>query len=89
MTSEQVSKSRHHWIGKAFLGADEAEQALYRLGLVRRAGLDASDELRRRRLIPMVLAEIWRRAGEEKRSTRVPSSGTKMAVRRGTKTFVP
>jgi len=89
MTSEQVSKSRHHWIGKAFLGTDEAEQALYRLGLVRRAGLDASDELRRRRLIPMVLAEIWRRAGEEKRSTRVPSSGTKMAVRRGTKTFVP
>lgn len=89
MSSQQISKSGHYGIGKAFLGAREAERAYYRLGLVRRAGLDASDETRRRRLIPMVLAEIERRAGKKDRPARVRSSGTASAERRGARVLVP
>jgi hypothetical protein len=88
MSSKQISKSRHYWIAKAFLGAAEAEWAFYRLGLIRRAGLDSSDELRRRRLIPMVLAEIWRRARKKDRSPRVWSSSTENAERRGVRLLV-
>ena len=44
------------------LTAFEAEWALYRLGFIRRTWHSTSDELRRRRLTPMVLAEIRRRS---------------------------
>jgi hypothetical protein len=89
MSSQQISKSGHYWIGKAFLGAREAEWAYYRLGLVRRARLDTSDETRRRRLIPMVLAEIQRRASKKDRPARVRPSGTENADRRSVKVLVP
>jgi hypothetical protein len=44
------------------LTAYEGEWALYRLGFIRRTSLSTSDELRGRRLAPMVRAEIRRRS---------------------------
>lgn len=88
MSSHQILKSGHYWIGKALLGAREAEWAYYRLGLIRRRALDTSDETRRRRLIPMVLAEIERRAPKNDRPARVRLSGTENADRRSVKVLV-
>lgn len=83
MSSKEISKSRHYWIAKAFLGAPEAEWAYYRLGLIGGAGRDTGEELRRRRLIPMVLAEIERRARKEDRAGPGVPSGMKIAGWRG------
>ena len=62
LSANQIAQASHYAIAKAFLGASEAEWAYYRLGLIRPAGPGSSDDVRRRRLIPMVLAEMERRA---------------------------
>ena len=80
LSSKEISKSRHYWVAKAFLGASEAEWAYYRLGLIGRAGSKiSSDGLRRRRLIPMVQAEIERRARRKDAVAERALSGTEVA----------
>ena len=79
MSSKEISKSHHYWVAKAFLGASEAEWAYYRLGLIGRPGREVSDELRRRRLIPMAQAEIERRARRKGGVAGRASSGTAVA----------
>ena len=60
--------SRLHRYPRAFMlrAAWEAEWALYRLGFIRRPWKFTSDELRGRRLAPMVRAEIRRRLRPER-----------------------
>jgi hypothetical protein len=52
----------HYHLARKFLGAREAEQAYWELGYFGTPrSVASSDELRRRRLIPMVLSEIRQR----------------------------
>jgi len=52
----------HYGLAKTFLGAHEADLAYYYLGHIGRPGvLSSPDRLRRRRLIPIVRAELRRR----------------------------
>lgn len=53
----------HYQLAKRFIGAREAEQAYWELGYRGQSRfLLSSDEIRRRRLIPMILSEVRRRA---------------------------
>ena len=52
----------HYHLARKFIGAKEAEQAYWELGhRGHPRGLLSSDEMRRRRLIPMILSEVRRR----------------------------
>ncbi len=52
----------HYHLARKFLGAREAEQAYWELGYIGASRFVASsDELRRRRLVPMILSEIRQR----------------------------
>jgi len=61
-TSRPFSKVHHYRRALVLEAAQEAEWALYRLGFIRRPWEFTSDELRGRRLAPMVRAEIRRRS---------------------------
>ena len=61
ISARQIAKSPHYAAARMFMGAREAEWAFYKLGFIRRPWRFSSDEFRRRRLIPMLLAEIRRR----------------------------
>jgi hypothetical protein len=62
VSARQIARSPHYAAARMFMGAREAEWAFYQLGFIRRPWRFASDEFRRRRLVPMLLAEIRRRA---------------------------
>jgi hypothetical protein len=52
----------HYHLARKFAGAIEAEQAYWELGYLGRSrSAQSSDELRRRRLIPLILSEMRRR----------------------------
>lgn len=52
----------HYHLARKFIGAKEAEQAYWELGYRGQPrALLSSDEMRRRRLIPMILSEVRRR----------------------------
>jgi hypothetical protein len=65
-TPRPVSKVYHYPRALMLQAACEAEWALYRLGFIRRPWRFTSDELRGRRLAPMVRAEIRRRSRPQK-----------------------
>ncbi len=48
-------------MARQFVGAQEAEAAHYRLGFIGKRWQLTCDQLRRRRVIPMILREIRRR----------------------------
>lgn len=55
--------AQHYHLARRFIGAREAEQAYWEMGYSGASrAVQSSDELRRRRLIPMILAEMRRRA---------------------------
>jgi hypothetical protein len=57
--------ANHYHLARKFLGAREAEQAYWEFGYIGGSRSTASsDELRRRRLIPMILGEMRRRHNE-------------------------
>jgi len=56
-------EAAHYHLAKKFIGAREAEQAYWELGYRGQPrSLLSNDEVRRHRLIPMILAEMRRRA---------------------------
>ncbi len=55
--------AKHYHLARKFIGAQEAEQAYWELGYKGAPRQEFSDDdLRRRRLIPMILSEMRRRA---------------------------
>ncbi len=53
----------HYHLAKLYMGAREAEQAYWELGYLGESrSLRSSDEIRRHRLIPMILSEIRQRS---------------------------
>jgi len=53
--------SSHYALAKTFVGASSAERAYQDLGYIGKTRVPSADEVRRRRLVPLVKAEIWRR----------------------------
>jgi len=76
----QIARASHYAMAKMFLGAREAEWAFFRLGIIRRPRPFSGDEARRRRLLPMITAELRRRA--RLRATVVPQQPASAASRR-------
>ncbi len=73
----------HYAFAKTFLGANEAERAYYHMGYVGKSGFFSSrDAERRRRLIPLVRAEMRRRE-RQRDAEEAPAS-----IRRHTKLHV-
>lgn len=61
-TDVNEAPAGHYHLARKFVGAREAEQAYWELGYYGSARSTASnDELRRRRLIPLILSEMRRR----------------------------
>lgn len=57
------SSSAHYHLARKFVGAREAEQAYWEFGYRGESrSVQSSDEIRRRRLIPMILSEMRRRS---------------------------
>jgi len=71
ISARQIAKSRHYAAARMFMGAREAEWAFYKLGLIRRPWRLSSDEFRRRRVIPMLLAELRRRTRAKRKPAAV------------------
>ena len=64
-SARKISGASHYAVARLFLGAREAEWAFFRLGFIGRTWRLTCDDLRRRRLIPMLRAEISRRSRPE------------------------
>ena len=84
-TDVNEASARHYQLARKFVGAREAEQAYWELGYVGGSRFTASsDEIRRRRLIPMILYEMRRRRNECVGAlceySRTSASGTSTAV---------
>lgn len=61
-TDVNLAASGHYHLARKFAGAREAEQAYWELGYRGEArSVLSNDELRRRRLIPMILSEMRQR----------------------------
>jgi hypothetical protein len=61
-TDVNVSSAEHYHLARKFVGAREAEQAYWELGYRGESrSVQSSDEIRRRRLIPMIRSEMWQR----------------------------
>lgn len=57
------SSAAHYRIARKFVGAREAEQAYWEMGYRGESrSLQSNDEIRQRRLIPMILSEMRQRA---------------------------
>lgn len=69
----ELRGSGHYALARTLFGAPEAEKAFYDLGLIGKRRRLSSDELRRRRLIPMVLAEQHRRSRVRARALEQPT----------------
>lgn len=69
-TSLKDASSPHYIVARQFVGAQEAERGYYSLGVIGKPWRLTQDELRRRRVIPMLLAEMRRREAARRR---VPS----------------
>lgn len=72
----ELQGSGHYALARTLFGAPEAERAFYHLGLIAKRRSLSSDELRRRRLIPMVLAEQRRRSRLRARALAPPLSAS-------------
>ncbi|MGH9445189.1 MAG: hypothetical protein ACRD3O_05620 [Terriglobia bacterium] len=56
------SAAAHYHLARRFIGAHDAEQAYWELGYFGQTrSVQSSDELRRRRLIPLILSEMRQR----------------------------
>lgn len=68
-------QAAHYHLARRYVGAKEAEQAYWELGYLGESrAMQSSEEIRRRRLTPMILSEMRQRAqaaefGEKLRST--------------------
>jgi hypothetical protein len=61
-TSVNQASAGHYHLARKFVGAREAEQAYWEFGYISGSrSILSSDELRRRRLIPLILSEMRRR----------------------------
>ena len=67
VSAHRISRSSHYAVARLFVGAREAEWAFYQLGFIGRTWRLTGDDLRRRRLIPMLLAEIRRRSRPQRK----------------------
>jgi hypothetical protein len=76
-TPASALPASHYALAKRFVGAPEAELAYRHLGLVAPRCAVSADEERRRRLIPMIRAEMrrreWLRAQREAQESLVPA----------------
>lgn len=58
-----LPSAAHYHLARKFVGARDAEQAYWELGYQHGfRPAQSSDELRLRRLIPMILSEMWQRS---------------------------
>ena len=58
-----LASAAHYHLARKFVGAREAEQAYWELGYTGKSrSVQSSDEVRRRRLVPMILSEMRQRA---------------------------
>jgi hypothetical protein len=61
-TDVNEASAGHYHLARKFVGSREAEQAYWELGYITGSrSILSSDELRRRRLIPLILSEMRRR----------------------------
>lgn len=72
----------HYALAKTFVGASSAERAYQDLGYIGKARVPSADEVRRRRLVPLVKAEIWRRERARAARAERPAMATLGAGRR-------
>jgi len=84
----ELRNSGHYALARTLLGASEAERDFYHLGLIAKQGRLSSDELRRRRLIPMVLAEQRRRSQVSARALAHPQETPVFEPEAGVPMFV-
>ena len=58
-----LALAAHYHLARRFVGAREAEQAFWEFGYRGESrSVESSDDIRRRRLIPMILSEMRQRA---------------------------